>query len=515
MDEISEVKLGIFSGMHGIIDRALYLEQAIEDLIGVLSQAVPLATAAVVLKDAEVRYFATPSLDVSKDDMEQRMRSLCKSGLNMVSRIPQPFVLVGDNPMPLFLDRKAMNAIQKKQVSLFGCPIVFGDEVLGAILADRIFGDQVPAFEDVQFLSVLASFIAQLYSLEFQARRREEALARENLALRAKISEEHLGLICMGKSDAARKLESEIRKAAPSGAPVLLWGEPGTGKSSIGQIIHELSGRARFPFVKIHCSLPEDLLERDLFGPEKFLNSGANKSATAFDSAAGGTVLLDDISDLSTPHQVKLLDVLDSLHPMGAGAAGPKGINVRLIAAARADLFEAVSTGSFRKDLLNRLGTLLIHVPSIQERKEDIPFLIRHFLANACRERGRKVQLSGRVFKSLCEHDWPGNISEIKNAIIRLVIMTDGPEIQAEDLAPIFDPKRLRCPGSAEGIRKLSRLDQIERKEVSAALERNRWIRRKAARDLGLTFRQMNYRVKKFGLDSLIRENRTRMRDSS
>jgi Nif-specific regulatory protein len=115
----------------------------------------------------------------------------------------------------------------------------------------------------------------------------------------------------------------------------------------------------------------------------------------------------------------------------------------------------------------------------------------------------------------LCEHDWPGNIAEIKNTMIRLVIMADGSEIEADDLASIFDPKRSGNAGSAEGIRALSRLDQIERKEVSAALERNRWIRRKAANDLGLTFRQMNYRVKKFGLDTLIRENRTRTRDSS
>ena len=113
---------------------------------------------------------------------------------------------------------------------------------------------------------MLASFIAQVLSLESQVKRREEALVRENLALRAKISEEHLGLVCLGKSEAGRKLEAEIRKAAPTEAPVLIWGEPGTGKSSIAQIIHELSGRASFPFVKVHCSLPEDLLEKELFG---------------------------------------------------------------------------------------------------------------------------------------------------------------------------------------------------------------------------------------------------------
>ena len=167
--------------------------------------------------------------------MELRIRHLYKTGFDLVFRIPQPFVVLRDSSRPLFLDRKALHSIQKEQVRLFGSPVILGDEVMGAIMVDRLFGDRVPLVEDVQFLSMLASFIAQVFSLESQAKRREESLAKENLALRAKISEEHLGLVCLGKSEAARKLEAEIRKAAPTEAPVLLWGEPGTGKSSIAQ----------------------------------------------------------------------------------------------------------------------------------------------------------------------------------------------------------------------------------------------------------------------------------------
>jgi Nif-specific regulatory protein len=322
----------------------------------------------------------------------------------------------------------------------------------------------------------------------------------------------------MGRSEAARKLESDIRKAAPAEAPVMLLGESGTGKSSIAQIIHELSGRTAFPFVKLHCFLPEDLLENDLFGSsaKSFLNDRLDCGLTAFDRAAGGTLLLDEVGELTVPHQIKLLDMLDRVRPAGSAATRPKGLDVRLVATAGVDLLEAVSAGSFRKDLLNRLGTLLIHVPSIRERKEDIPFLIKHFLDSVCMEQGKKVHLSRKVMKELTEHDWPGNMAEIKNTVIRLVIMADGAEVEPADLAAVLDPKRSANSGSTglEGICNLSRLDQMERKEVSAALERNKWIRRKAANDLGLTFRQMNYRVKKFGLDSLIRENRARSRNS-
>ncbi len=143
--------------------------------------------------------------------------------------------------------------------------------------------------------------------------------------------------------------------------------------------------------------------------------------------------------------------------------------------------------------------------------------MIGHFLAHACSEQGRKAQLSAQVLKKLCEYDWPGNIAEIKNTVIRLVTMADDAETEAEQFASIFDPKRTAGPLATglEAISAWSRLDEIERKEVSAALQRNQWIRRRAADDLGLTFRQMNYRVKKFGLDRLIKENRTRTRRSS
>ena len=189
-----------------------------------------------------------------------------------------------------------------------------------------------------------------------------------------------------------------------------------------------------------------------MFGSEKgFLNGGMEElhAATAFDRAAGGTLLLDEVGELSAPHQIKLLDILDSLQSMGVWhPRGRRGWMSGLSPLRAWTFSRRRPTGSFRKDLLNRLGTLLIHVPSIRERKEDIPFLIRHFLASACREQGRKVQLSGKVFKKLCEHDWPGNIAEIKNTVIRLVIMADGAEIEAEDLASDIRPEatgRSRC----------------------------------------------------------------------
>lgn len=152
----------------------------------------------------------------------------------------------------------------------------------------------------------------------------------------------------------------------------------------------------------------------------------------------------------------------------------------------------------------------MIYVPSLRERREDIPFLVGHFLDQASGELGIKPQFGRQVLKRLYERDWPGNVAEIKNAVFRLLAMADGTEIRTEDLSSIIDLKRpVASIAGREDLSTWSRLDEMELKELSAALARNRWIRKKAACDLGLTSRQMNYRVKKFGLDGLIKQNRT------
>ena len=294
----------------------------------------PLRAAVVVSEGAEVRFFFTRPQDSSDGDMEQRVRTLYKRGFDLAIRIPQAFVVLSDSPGPLLLDRKALHTFRKEQVCLLGAPIVLGDEVAGAILVDRFFSDRVPMLEDVQLLSMLALFIGRILGLQSQVKSREEALVKENRELRAKISEESLGLICFGQSEAAGKLEASIRKAAPADAPVHIRGEAGAGKSSIARLIHELSERRRFPFVRVHCSLPEDVLEKELFGcANGFFKGGMGElqgflpSAHllgAFERAAGGTLLLDEVGELSAAHQVKLLDILDGQLAENFGTSGPK-----------------------------------------------------------------------------------------------------------------------------------------------------------------------------------------------
>lgn len=510
---ICELKLNALSAIYRAVSRAFHIEHAIEDIIGVLSKTLATRVAAVLLRSGDLTCFVYASPDHANNGALAELRGLYKTQIDPVFHCALPFAVMRGSARPLFLDRAALDSIRKERVQVFGVPVILGKAGIGAITVDRLFGEKTPIEEDIAFLTVVAGLIAQIVDLERHARRREELLVRENLALRARISEERLGAACLGKSTAIRKVEETIRKVAQSNAPVLLWGEPGTGKAYIARIIHELSNRAARPFVTVHCSLPGKLLEHELFpGGAGSFPATPSPRPTKLEEAEGGTVFLEEVADLSIPHQIKLLEFLEQAESRRfGGPSGPKRADVRMIAATSADLAEAAASGSFRKDLLGKLNTFPIRVPPLRERREDIPLLIRYFLDRACREYGQRLRLGSQAMKRLSEYDWPGNLHEIRNATARLVIGAEGPEIGPEDLPPAFGATYAAEP-CGQGHACLSRLDEIERKEVSGALERNRWIQRKAANELGLTFRQMNYRVKKFGLEKLIQENRAKAR---
>ncbi|MDR3568134.1 MAG: sigma 54-interacting transcriptional regulator [Syntrophobacteraceae bacterium] len=286
---ISELKLNILSGVYRIIGRALDLEHAIDDIIGTLTQALPISSAAVILRHRELDRFIFPFYSDSDTGPKVDMQRLYKTIITLVFRVPLPFAVLYDQAKPLFLDRKTFRSIKKEQVRLLGAPIVIGDVVAGAIVVDRLLGDLATLEEDIEFLSIVANLIAQIASLERHAKRREEILSKENVALRARLSDERMGPACLGKSDKIQQLEKTIRKFAPGDAPVLPCGEPGTGKAFIAGIIHELSGRAAQPFVTVHCSLPEDLLDEGLFGNRNnYQREGVAVEPTLCDKARGG-----------------------------------------------------------------------------------------------------------------------------------------------------------------------------------------------------------------------------------
>jgi Nif-specific regulatory protein len=304
---------------------------------------------------------------------------------------------------------------------------------------------------------------------------------------------------------------STIDKVAPANATVLLLGESGTGKELVARAVHRASRRRERPFLKVNCAaLPENLLESELLGHEKGAFTGALALKKGrFELADTGTLFLDEIGELPLELQSKLLRVLQEQQFERLGGTTTLSVDVRVIAATNRGLQEAVTKGRFRADLFYRLNVVPIVLPPLRERHEDIPLLVDHFLTASNRNNQKNVRLSREVIDFLSQYQWPGNVREMQNLIERLVIMADGDRVVMNDLPTFvvaepeetFAPLAASMPGSqSPGHRPRLSLDEMERGEIEAALKRHGWVQARAARELGLTARQMGYKLRKYAL---------------
>jgi Nif-specific regulatory protein len=508
---ICELELKVLYEISRIAGQALNLDQALDAILGILSESLAMKRATITLKGDEAGHLTIrASHGLSPEEKKRGVYRQNEGVTGLIFRTAQPFVVPDISQEPLFLNKTKSRRIEKGRISFLGVPIILHGLPIGVLNVDRLFGDEISFEEDIRFLSIVSTIVAQFVSLNRQVKEREENLRRENLSLKAELSERYSNFFMVGKSASMREVQQLIRKVAPSKASVLLLGESGTGKTLIARIIHELSTRAKYPFVKVNCaSLPENLLESELFGYEKGAFTGAAKAkAGRFEEAEGGTIFLDEIGELSLPLQSKLLRFLQEREFERLGSTKTRKIDVRIIAATNRDLSEAVADGGFREDLYYRLNVFPIQAPPLRERVEDIPLLIEHFLDKISKEYGRRLRITPGALDVLVRYEWPGNVREMENLIERLAIMVEGPEIDRKDFPSYFHlyGKQFRH----EERESLSRLEEMERKEVVAALERNNWIQSQAARELGLTLRQIGYRIKKFGLDVLIEKHRPR-----
>ncbi len=254
--------------------------------------------------------------------------------------------------------------------------------------------------------------------------------------------------LMVGESESMRELRDSIAQVAPTSATVLIVGESGTGKEMVARRVHELSSRADRPFIALNCaSLPEQLIESELFGYEKGAFTGATGAkAGLFEAADGGTLLLDEIGDMPLALQSRLLRVLQEGEVRRVGAHHSRKCDVRVIAATHRNLRQAVLSGAFRQDLLFRLEVIVLSVPPLRDRRDDIPLLARHFVEEAARRHGKSlVGISADAMAVLTRHDWPGNVRELSNVMERAVVFAAGKmagtgaadsEIRREDLPP-------------------------------------------------------------------------------
>ncbi|HEX8040207.1 MAG TPA: sigma-54 dependent transcriptional regulator [Chryseosolibacter sp.] len=258
-------------------------------------------------------------------------------------------------------------------------------------------------------------------------------LIRETKSLRKKISARYE---MIGESEAMKQLAEMIGKVAPTDARVLITGPNGSGKELVAKSIHEKSRRSNGPLVEVNCAaIPSELIESELFGHEKGSFTSAIKQRIGkFELAEGGTIFLDEIGDMSLPAQAKVLRALQESKITRVGGDKEITVNVRVLAATNKDLKSEIAANRFREDLYHRLSVIVIKVPPLNERKDDIPLLTDRFLQDIAEEHGaKKKKISAKALESLKNHDWTGNIRELRNVIERLVIMS-GEEISAQDV---------------------------------------------------------------------------------
>jgi len=263
-------------------------------------------------------------------------------------------------------------------------------------------------------------------------------LRRENITLKG-ITEKKYSLV--GESLAIREMLAAVDRVAKTSTTVLITGESGTGKELVARRIHTRSSRRTFPFVQVNCAaIPDELIESELFGHEKGSFTGAYERKTGkFESAHRGTIFLDEVGDLSLKAQAKVLRVLEEGEIQRVGTAEIRQVDVRIIAATNKDLKEAIKEGSFREDLFFRLNVFPVQSPALRQRREDIPQLIDHFIELFSSEHNfKRKKISPQALNLLLQYDWPGNIRELRNLVERMLILSDGPQIEPAHLPPPF-----------------------------------------------------------------------------
>lgn len=310
----------------------------------------------------------------------------------------------------------------------------------------------------------------------------------------------------IGDSAAIAKVRQTVAKLARSQAPVMISGDSGTGKELAAQLIHDLGPRADKAFVPVNCgAIPTELMESEFFGHVKGSFTGANHDKEGlFQAANGGTLFLDEVADLPLPMQVKLLRAIQEKTVRPIGGREELKVDVRILSASHKPLKPLVDDGNFRSDLYYRLNVIELNMPCLQDRKEDIPILARHFLQTIGSQWGETPRdLGADAMEVLQNHQFSGNVRELVNILQRAVTLCDGDAIQADDLqleAEAF-PEEEVLPDRNDDQSLDDYIDNVERQILEKALKESRYNKTQAAHRLGITFRSLRYKLKKFGID--------------
>lgn len=393
---------------------------------------------------------------------------------------------------------------EPQPLTVIGAPIRHEDKLFGLVHLYTTGRDVEFDAEDLEF----ALAVAEQYAVAIDSLRRRDTLAdglvrarNENSLLREQLEIESE---LVGDSDPIRQLKTKIGLIGPSDATVLIRGESGVGKELVARAIHMNSRRKNGPFVCMNCAaLSESLLESELFGHEKGSFTGAvGRKAGRFEQAHKGTLMLDEVGEMSLAIQAKFLRVLEG-HPFErVGGGSQVQVDVRVVAATNRHLEQAVEAGQFRKDLYFRLQVVELNIEPLRERKDDIPALARFFLEKYVRKTGRALRgYTPEAMEKMCGYDWPGNVRELQNTIERAVILSQGDLVEPGDLQlsqlGIAEAERTHRAGDESAL-VLETLDDLEQRHILRILDHTQWNKTQAAQILGIERSTLDRKLKRY-----------------
>jgi len=497
------MELDILNRINHIFSQGLDLSKAFDQVVAVLKKELKMERATLVLLDTETGELEIKIADGLTEEQIKRGRYHVGEGVTGEAVRTGRTIGVPDiSREPKFLDRTGARLGLKvtRKLSFMCVPIKLKDQVIGVLSVDKEFESDEQFRRDLQFLDIVSSSLAQAIRIHMMAEEVRKELEDRNIYLRSQLSRKYSFANIIGQSKAMQDVFQRIQMVAKSKATVLIRGESGTGKELVAKAIHFNSPLKDKPFIKVDCAtIPETLLESELFGHTRgsFTGAIADKKGK-FEIADGGTIFLDEVAEMSTSLQAKLLRVLQErvIEPIGSNK--PKAISLRVIAATNKDLEKVMAEGKFREDLYYRLNVVPIFIPPLRERKQDIPYLVDHFLERFNKENKKGVKISPELSAEFMAHNWPGNVRELENLIERLVIMSED-KVVGPGMAPLHIQSSEALPAPDWGqCQEQKPLAEMEKDAVLLALRQSGGVQVEAAKILGVTLRQLRYRMLKY-----------------
>ena len=492
-----------------ILSRSLDYRDTLREVLRVLANKAGLTQGMVGVISSETGELVAHAVQ-GRDNVEAVRYQPGEGVLGLVMECGRTMVLRAVADEPRFLHRLGLYV---RELPFIAVPIKAAGSIVG-VLAVQPEQTHDPLLDDrARFVEMVANLIGQSVRLSTQIAQEKQSLLEERDLLRRTVRHQYGFDSVVGRSAVMRRVFEQVRLVAKWNTTVLIRGETGTGKELIANAIHYNSPRARGPLIKLNCAaLPEALLESELFGHEKGAFTGAVGARKGrFEQADGGTIFLDEIGEISPAFQAKLLRVLQEGEFERVGGSRSLNVDVRVIAATHRDLEAAVDAGDFREDLFYRLNVMPIYLPPLRERIEDIPEIARHLLGKIGAMQKRKLTLTDSALRRLAAHDWPGNVRELENCLERAAVLSESGTLD-ENLVgmatarrpsstPPIAPRPTIPPSASLPVTSLDDPNLDERERVIAALEQAGWVQAKAARLLGMTPRQIAYRIQTLNIE--------------